>query len=53
MKNAMSKWAEKLMSKAHREVREYEKGRAHKQDISLVKQNMLYGKYLEGVSDTL
>ena len=30
MKNPMSKWAEKLMSKAHREVREYEKGRAHK-----------------------
>lgn len=53
IKSMVSKWAEELMERARGDVREYEKGRAQKQDISLAKQNMMDGKYLEGVNDTL
>ena len=46
MEKAMKSWAEKMMARTHKAVKNYQLESQKKQDMTPARWNMLYGKYL-------
>jgi len=53
MKDAMNKLAKKMMTRTHKAVKRYQQALAKNQNLPPAQKNMLYGKYLLDIDDTL
>ena len=53
MKKAMKIWAEKMMARTHKAVKIYQLELRKKQDMTLARWNMLYGKYLLDMDEAI